>query len=460
MTSMDIESIVKRQRDFFATGATLPVSARVDALKRLQANIRAAEKDLQAAMKQDLNKSGFESYMAEIGMVLDEVGHAVKKLPAWTKPKRARTPMSQFSAKSFVLSEPYGVTLVMAPWNYPFLLSMDPVIGAVAAGNCVVLKPSAYAPATSAAMAKLIADTFDPGWVTVVEGGRKENSALLDQRFDFIFFTGGVTVGKLVMEKASHWLTPVILELGGKSPVLVDKTADIPLTAKRLAFGKVLNAGQTCVAPDYVLVDRTVKDKLVEELKKQFAAMLGPDPLHNPDYVRIINRKHFERVTGLLEGEVILAGGQSRADEVSGWIEPTLVEGTADCKPMQEEIFGPILPLIPVEGMDEAIAFVNGREKPLALYLFTKDPAVEQKVLARCSFGGGCVNDTIIHLATHDMGFGGVGQSGMGNYHGKRSFDAFSHEKSIVKKALWLDLPMRYMPYTEKNEKMVRMFLK
>lgn len=412
---MDIEQIVKRQRDFFATGATLPVSARVDALKRLQANIRAAEKDLQAAMKQDLNKSGFESYMAEIGMVLDEVGHAVKKLPGWAKPKRARTPMSQFAAKSFILSEPYGVTLVMAPWNYPFLLSMDPVIGAVAAGNCVVLKPSAYAPATSAAMAKLIADTFDPGWVTVVEGGRKENSALLDQRFDFIFFTGGVTVGKLVMEKASHWLTPVILELGGKSPVLIDRTADIPLTAKRLAFGKVLNAGQTCVAPDYVLVDRTVKDRLVEELKKQFAAMLGPDPLHNPDYVRIINRKHFERITGLLEGEVILAGGKSRADEVSGWIEPTLVEGTADCKPMQEEIFGPILPLIPVDSMDEAIAFVNGREKPLALYLFTKDPAVEQKVLARCSFGGGCVNDTIIHLATHDMGFGGVGQSGMGN---------------------------------------------
>uniref|UniRef100_UPI003AF6D93D aldehyde dehydrogenase family protein n=1 Tax=Candidatus Allofournierella excrementavium TaxID=2838591 RepID=UPI003AF6D93D len=326
---MDIEQIVKRQRDFFATGATLPVSARVDALKRLQANIRAAEKDLQAAMKQDLNKSGFESYMAEIGMVLDEVGHAVKKLPGWAKPKRARTPMSQFAAKSFILSEPYGVTLVMAPWNYPFLLSMDPVIGAVAAGNCVVLKPSAYAPATSAAMAKLIADTFDPGWVTVVEGGRKENSALLDQRFDFIFFTGGVTVGKLVMEKASHWLTPVILELGGKSPVLIDRTADIPLTARRLAFGKVLNAGQTCVAPDYVLVDRAVKDQLVEELKKQFAAMLGPDPLHNPDYVRIINRKHFERITGLLEGEVILAGGQSRADEVSGWIEPTLVEGTA-----------------------------------------------------------------------------------------------------------------------------------
>ena len=457
---MDIESLVKRQREFFATGATLPVSARVDALKRLQANIRAAEKDLQAAMKQDLNKCGFESYMAEIGMVLDEVGHAIKKLPGWAKPKRARTPMSQFSAKSFTLSEPYGVTLVMAPWNYPFLLSMDPVVGAVAAGNCVVLKPSAYAPATSAAMAKLIADTFDPGWVTVVEGGRKENSALLDQRFDFIFFTGGVTVGKLVMEKASHWLTPVILELGGKSPVLIDRTADIPLTAKRLAFGKVLNAGQTCVAPDYVLVDRTVKDRLVEELKKQFAAMLGPDPLHNPDYVRIINRKHFERVTGLLEGETILAGGKSRADEVSGWIEPTLVEGTADCKPMQEEIFGPILPLIPVESMDEAIAFVNGREKPLALYLFTKDPVVEQKVLARCSFGGGCVNDTIIHLATHDMGFGGVGQSGMGNYHGKRSFDAFSHEKSIVKKALWLDLPMRYMPYTKKNEKMVRMFLK
>ena len=453
---MDIESIVKRQRDFFATGATLPVSARVDALKRLQANIRAAEKDLQAAMKQDLNKSGFESYMAEIGMVLDEVGHAVKKLPGWAKPKRARTPMSQFAAKSFILSEPYGVTLVMAPWNYPFLLSMDPVIGAVAAGNCVVLKPSAYAPATSAAMAKLIADTFDPGWVTVVEGGRKENSALLDQRFDFIFFTGGVTVGKLVMEKASHWLTPVILELGGKSPVLIDRTADIPLTAKRLAFGKVLNAGQTCVAPDYVLVDRAVKDQLVEELKKQFAAMLGPDPLHNPDYVRIINRKHFDRLVRLLGSGAISHGGQ--IDPQTLRISPTILTDVDwDSPVMQEEIFGPILPVLTYRSLDEAIARIQARPKPLALYLFTRDAATEKRVLGEVSFGGGCINDTVLHLATSHMPFGGVGESGMGGYHGKYSFDTFSHQKSVLKRLARPDVALRYAPYGQKLRQLKRL---
>lgn len=457
---MEISKIVAMQRSYFNTGATLPVEARLAGLRRFRANIQAGGAQLQAALKQDLNKSGFESYMAEIGMVLDELGYAIKHLRSWAKPRRAPTPLAQFAARSFVLYEPYGVALVMAPWNYPFLLSIDPLIGAVAAGNCVVLKPSAYAPATSRAMAQLIAASFDPAWVTVVEGGRQENAALLDQRFDHIFFTGGVTVGKLVMEKASRHLTPVILELGGKSPVIVDETADIALTAKRLAFGKVLNAGQTCVAPDYALVHRSVKDRLVAELKKQFTAMLGPDPLQNPDYVRIVNRKHFERLQGLLEGERLLCGGESRADETSGWIAPTLVEGSAGCKPMQEEIFGPILPILTIDSLQEAIDFVNGREKPLALYLFTRSKAAQQAVLGRCSFGGGCVNDTIIHLATHSMGFGGVGQSGMGNYHGKRSFMAFSHEKSIVSKALWLDLPMRYFPYTKTNETMVRMFLK
>lgn len=457
---MEIHEIVLKQREYFAGGATLPVSVRLEALKALKAQILAEENELKAALKQDLNKGGFEAYMAEIGMVLDELGYAIKHLKSWAKPERVGTPLAQFPSRSFILKEPYGVALIMAPWNYPFLLSIDPLIGAVAAGNCVVLKPSAYAPATSHTMATLLAKVFDPAWVTVVEGGRSENASLLDQRFDRIFFTGGMTVGRLVMEKASAHLTPVLLELGGKSPIIVDESADIPLAAKRIAFGKLLNAGQTCVAPDYLLVQNTVKEQLVAELKKQFKAMLGGAPLENPDYVRIVNRKHFERLLGLLEGETLLCGGASRADEVSGWIEPTLVEGSAECKPMQEEIFGPILPVIGFDNIRQAIAFVNGREKPLALYLFTKDKAVEQAVLGRCSFGGGCVNDTIIHLATHNMGFGGVGSSGMGNYHGKRSFMAFSHEKSMVKKACWLDLPMRYMPYKKGNEKLLRMFLK
>ena len=460
---MNIETIVQAQRECFATGATLPVTLRKEALIRLQKEIRSREGQLCEAMRQDLNKSRYESYMCEIGLVLDELGHTIRKLEKWAKPKRAATPMAQFAARSYMLKEPYGLALVMAPWNYPFLLSMDPVVGAIAAGNCVILKPSAYAPATSRAMAELIAAVFDPRWVTVVEGGRKENSALLDQKFDYIFFTGGVTVGKLVMEKASQNLTPVTLELGGKSPVIVDETADIPLTARRLAFGKVLNAGQTCVAPDYLLVQRSVKDRLVSELKKQFETMLGNDPLHNPDFVRIINRKHFDRLLGLLEGEPLLCGGRSRADDVSGWIEPTLVDVSdpESCKPMQEEIFGPILPVISYDTLDEAIAFVNARPKPLALYLFTKNKRVKEQVLRRCSYGGGCINDTIIHLATHEMPFGGVGNSGMGGYHGRFSFDTFSHTKSIVDKACWIDMPLRYFPYSRKlYDKVIHFFMR
>ncbi|MBR5533296.1 MAG: aldehyde dehydrogenase [Ruminiclostridium sp.] len=459
-----IQRIVARQRAYFRSGATRPVSARVKALKQLQREIKNREGILLDALKADLHKCHFEGYMCEVGMCLDELGYLIKNVSQWAKPQKRPTPLAQFKSKSYELPEPYGVTLVMAPWNYPILLSLDPVFGAVAAGNCVILKPSAYAPHTSRALANLIAAVFDPGWVTVVEGGREENSALLEERFDYIFFTGSVDVGKLVMEKASRHLTPVTLELGGKSPVIVDKTANIPLTAKRLAFGKVLNAGQTCVAPDYCLVDRQVKDQLVAELKKQFVRMLGTEPTENDNLVRIVNRKHFNRLQGLLEGEEILFGGDRRNDPngESGWLAPTLVADTleATSKPMGEEIFGPILPIIPYDDLDQAIDFIRDREKPLALYLFTKSKRVKEKVFNTCSFGGGCVNDVIIHLATHHMGFGGVGHSGMGSYHGKKSFDCFTHYRSIVDKATWMDLPMRYQPYKKVNEKLIRMFLK
>ena len=458
-----IQEAVARQRAFFQTGATRPVAVRVAALKRLKREMQAREQILLDALQADLHKSHFEGYMCELGLNLDELGYLAKNLPRWARPQYHPTPLAQFKSTSYQLAEPYGVVLVMSPWNYPYLLSLDPLFGAVAAGNCVILKPSAYAPNTSRAMAELIAAVFDPGWVTVIQGGREQNAALLDQKFDHIFFTGSVDVGKMVMEKASRHLTPVTLELGGKSPVIVDRTANIPLTARRLAFGKILNAGQTCVAPDYCLVDRKVKDQLVSELKKQFAAMLGEDPLANDNFVRIINRKHYNRLQGLLEGENILYGGGHRddPDSDSGWIAPTLVADTLEgaSKPMGEEIFGPILPIIPYDSLDQAISFIRQREKPLALYLFTRCRRVKDKVLNTCSFGGGCINDTIIHLATHHMPFGGVGQSGMGSYHGKKSFETFSHYRSIVDKATWLDLPMRYHPYTKLNGFLVRLFI-
>lgn len=459
-----IEETVARQRAFFETGATKPVPKRLAALARLKAEIQAREQQLLNALQADLHKSHFEGYMCELGLNLDELGYLIKMTPQWARPQRRRTPLPQYVSKSCELAEPYGVTLIMSPWNYPYLLSLDPLFGAVAAGNCVILKPSAYAPHTSRCLAQLIEAVFPPEWVTVVEGGREQNAALLDQRFDYIFFTGSVDVGKMVMEKAAKNLTPVTLELGGKSPVIVDRTANIPLTARRLAFGKLLNAGQTCVAPDYCLVDRVVKDQLVEELIKQFKKMLGPHPLENPDFVRIINRKHFNRLQGLLEGEAILWGGGHREDpdHDTGWIAPTLLADTLEgkSKPMQEEIFGPILPIIPYDRLSEAIRFIQKREKPLALYLFTRCRRVKDEILNHCSFGGGCINDTIIHLATHHMGFGGVGSSGMGSYHGKKSFDTFSHYRAIVDKATWLDLPMRYQPYNKKiNAMLIRMFI-
>ncbi len=460
----NIEKTVARQRAFFQTGATRPVPVRIAALKRLKKELLSRETVLLKALQDDLHKSPFEGYMTEIGMCLDELGFLTKHVAAWSRPHRHPTPLAQYKAKSKTLAEPYGVVLVISPWNYPLLLSLDPLFGAVAAGNCVVLKPSAYAPNASRAMAELIAAVFPPDWVTVVEGGREENAALLDQRFDAIFFTGSVDVGKLVMEKASRHLTPVTLELGGKSPVIVDETANIPLTARRIAFGKLLNAGQTCVAPDYCLVHRKRKEQLVEELKKQFQKMLGENPLHNDHFVRIINRKHYHRLQGLLEGEELLLGGSHRDDPSSdsGWIAPTLVADTLEAlsKPMKEEIFGPILPILPYDTLEQAIQFINRREKPLALYLFTQSKKNQAQILQRCSFGGGCINDTIIHLATHHMGFGGVGYSGMGSYHGKCSFDTFSHYRAIVNKSTWLDLPMRYHPYTKFHESLMRRFLR
>lgn len=456
---MEISDIVKRQREYFAAGATLDINTRILMLKRLQQAIRQQEEQLCNAMKKDLGKCASEAYMCEVGLTLSELSCQIKHLKKWAKPKRCRTELANFHAKSFTLREPYGCVLVMSPWNYPFLLCMEPMIGAIAAGNCCVLKPSAYSPATSGAIKNLVQEVFPEEYVAVVEGGREENSALLEERFDYIFFTGGVTVGRLVMEKAAAHLTPVTLELGGKSPCIVDKTCNLKLAAARIAFGKYLNCGQTCVAPDYLLIDRSVKEEFLKLFTQTVSEMYGTNPLQNPDYGKIINRKHFDRLTGLMDSNKVVFGGGTNPDSLQ--IAPTVMDHiTGEDAVMQEEIFGPILPVIEFTEIEQAFAFVREREKPLAAYLFTGDKHTEKEFLRRLSFGGGCINDTIMHLATSQMGFGGVGNSGMGSYHGRKSFETFSHEKSILKKYCWIDMPLRYQPYSHVKDKLVHLFLK
>lgn len=454
-----IEEILEMQRSFFETGKTRSLGFRLAALQRLEQSIRLHEEAIASALKQDLGKSRFEVYMTETGMVLSELGYVRRHLPRWVRDRQAGTPAAQFPARSFTVKEPYGSVLIMAPWNYPFQLCMEPLIGALAAGNCCVVKPSAYAPHTSAAVRLVLEEVFPERCVAVVEGGREENTRLLEQRFDYIFFTGGVEVGRLVMEKAAAHLTPVTLELGGKSPCIIEKSADLSLAAKRLVFGKFLNCGQTCVAPDYVLVQEEVREAFLIRVKEWIVRMFGADAFANPDYPRMINRKHFERVRGLMRSGSALIGGRSRAETLQ--IEPTvLTEVSWDSPIMQEEIFGPVLPVLSFRTVAEVRSRLQGMEKPLALYLFTRDKKAERELMRGLSFGGGCVNDTIIHLATSRMGFGGVGNSGMGSYHGEKSFETFSHEKSIVKKSTALDLPVRYQPYTRVKERLMRMVLR
>ena len=456
---MQIEKIMETQRRFFASGKTFDVEFRIRMLDRLEGAILKYEDDLCQALKADLGKSEDEAYMCEIGLTLSELRYIKKHVRGWSRDRRVLSPIAQFHAKSFTVQEPYGVVLVMSPWNYPVLLTLEPLIGALAAGNCCVVKPSAYSSETSRVMAVLLRAAFPEKYVAVVEGGRQENQALLEQKFDYIFFTGGVEVGKMVMEKAAAHLTPVTLELGGKSPCIVDQTADIRLAARRIVFGKYLNCGQTCVAPDYVLVERSVHDRLVKRIQKEIVRMYGSEPLKNPLYGKMINRKHFERVMRLIDREKVVHGGTGSMDTLQ--IAPTVLDGvTVEDAVMQEEIFGPVMPVLTVNSMEKVYRFVTARPKPLALYLFTSDKETERRFLREASFGGGCINDTIIHLATSRMGFGGVGNSGMGSYHGKKSFETFCHEKSIVKKDTWIDLPMRYQPYKEWKAKLVRMFVK
>ncbi len=454
-----MDRLVDEQKKFFQSGATVPVAYRVAALKKLRAHIVEKEEEILAALKADLGKSAFESYMCEIGMVLAEISFLTKNVKKLAKKRKVRTPFAQFPAKSYTLAQPYGNVLVMSPWNYPFLLTVGPMVDAMAAGNTVIVKPSAYSPNTSKWIANMIEECFPEEYVAVVLGGREENAHLLEKKFDFVFFTGSQAVGKVVLRHAAERLTPVVLELGGKSPVIVDSSADIPLAARRIIFGKLINCGQTCVAPDYILCDRAVKEELLAELKKQIAVQLGKEPLKNPDYGYIVNEKHFNRILGLIDGEKVVCGGENNPESLQ--ISPVIMDGVAwTDQVMGEEIFGPVLPVLTYESFEEVYECLKDKPKPLALYLFSTDKKHIDFVTKRISYGGGCINDTIIHLATDRMGFGGVGESGMGAYHGKTGFDTFSHEKSVVHKKNWLDMPMRYQPYTKKHAKTVRKFLK
>ncbi|MDD6066848.1 MAG: aldehyde dehydrogenase [Firmicutes bacterium] len=459
MNETEIRQIVKNQRSYFYSGATLDVEFRINALKTLKAAILKYESRINDAIQKDLGKSPFESYMCETGLVLSEISYMQKHIRSFAREKTVRTPLAQFHSRSFKKPSPYGVTLIMSPWNYPFLLTLDPLVDALAAGNTAVIKPSAYSPNTSEIMHQLISECFSKEYVTVVTGGRQENTCLLREHFDYIFFTGSQAVGKEVMRCASSHLTPVTLELGGKSPCLVEKSANIPLAAKRIVFGKYLNCGQTCVAPDYIYCDQEIKDQLIREIKRQIRLQFGTVPLQNNNYGKIINEKHFDRICGLIDVKKLVCGG--RTDRSTLQIEPSVLDSvTFDDPIMQEEIFGPLLPILTYTDIDEAIARINSMSHPLALYIFTGDKSIAGKVTESCGFGGGCINDTIIHLATSEMSFGGFGESGMGGYHGKRGFDTFSHEKSIVDKKTWIDLPMRYQPYRKLNEKLIHLFLR
>lgn len=454
---MNVQNIVKNQKKFLEELKRKDVQYRIEKLKALKNVIKENEDEIAKALYKDLNKDKVESYMVEIGMVLSELSYIIKNTKKWAKPKRVITPLSQFLASSFIVSEPYGVVLVMSPWNYPFLLTMQPVIGALAAGNTCIIKPSRFSINTSKIIKKLIEKVYDEKYVSVV-WGEDVSEELLKQDVDYICYTGSPKVGKIVMKAAVEKLIPVTLELGGKSPCIVEKTADIKLAARRIAFGRILNSGQTCIAPDYILVEKEIKEQFIEELKKNIIKMVGETPLENKEYPKLIGEKQFNKVKEMLVEKEIIYGG--KYDEKTLKIEPTILKCTYKSKAMEEEIFGPLFPIIEFTKIDEVIKYITSNPKPLALYLFTNNKKLQKRILREVSFGGGCINDTIMHIASHNMPFGGVGNSGMGSYHGKYSFDTFTHYKSIIKRSNLIDMPMRYHPYKDSNYKLIKWFLK
>jgi aldehyde dehydrogenase (NAD+) len=457
MDQAKIQELIRRQREFFAAGKTKDISFRLEQLKKLRTVITENEGAIFDALKQDLNKPAWEAYGGDTAIVVNEIDYAVKHLRSWAKPKRVQTPLAYFPGSSYIHPTPYGVALIIGPWNFPVQLTLAPLVGALAAGNCAVTKPSEASPHTSRLLARLVDENFDNAFLAFVEGGAETARALLAEKFDCIFFTGSVGVGKLVMEAAAKHLTPVTLELGGKNPCIVDADVHLEYAARRITWGKFFNAGQSCVAPDYLLVDKRIKQELLERIKHVVQEFYGAEPSQSPDYARIVNDRHFDRIANLLKyGNIILGG---KTDRAARYIAPTILDNVVPDSPvMQEEIFGPVLPVIEYEDLTRAIAIVNERPKPLALYIFSRNRKVQERVLRETSSGGGCINDTTIHETSRFLPFGGVGMSGMGKYHGKASFDAFSHARSIIKQGFLFDIKLRYPPYKGKLKFMRKIF--
>lgn len=442
---MDFAPVIARQRGFFQTGATRPLEFRREQLRKLERAIESREAQIGEALHADLRKSPHEAFATEIGLVLSELRHAARHLATWMKPQRRRTPLMAWPGRSFIQPEPYGVALIIGPWNYPLQLLLSPLVGALAAGNCAVLKPSELAPRTAAVVDEIIRGTFAAELVTVVQGEREVAEALLRARFDTLFFTGSTPVGRAVMAAAAKHLTPVTLELGGKSPCIVCADAPLETTARRIAWGKFMNAGQTCVAPDFVLVDRRVRDGLIAAIGQALREFYGENPQRSPDYSRIVNRRHFDRLLAYVAGGHIAHGGQHDVNDL--YLAPTILTGVAWDEPvMQEEIFGPVLPVLEFDKLDEALAMLRGRPTPLALYLFTQDHAAQERVLAETRSGGVCLNDVVVHMVGKEMPFGGLGESGMGAYHGRASFDCFSHRRAVLRRSFAFDAKLRYPP--------------
>lgn len=436
---------IEAQRRYFASGETRSISFRKEMLRRFRYAIIENEKKITEAVYKDLRKSYQEAYLTEISLVLGEIDYHIKRLDQWAKPKRVKTPVHLFPSSSRLMHEPLGVSLIISPWNYPFQLLMLPLVGAISAGCCAMLKPSPYTPTVAKVMEEMIIAAFDEKYVTTVQGGREVNGYLLGQRWDMIFFTGSPALGKIVMEAASKHLTPVVLELGGKSPCIVDEEAKISIAARRIAWGKTINAGQTCIAPDYILVHVSLKEKLIEALGLEIRRTFDNDPSASKWYPRIVNEEAFKRITGYLGDGVVRFGGRSDAGD--RYIEPTILDNVdPSSEVMQDEIFGPVLPVLTFNKIDEAIKFVNEREKPLAFYYFGRSDKAKE-VLLRTTSGGACINDTLMHITNHNLPFGGVGNSGMGSYHGKQSFLSFSNARSIVKTPTWIDMPFKYVPF-------------
>ncbi|HDR7794287.1 TPA: aldehyde dehydrogenase [Bacillus luti] len=461
MNQININNILEEHKEFFHKGATKTLQFRLEQLRKLKDGIQRYEKRIIRALHQDLGKSEFEAYLTEVGIVLDSINSTMKNLKKWMKPEKVKTPFTLWPAKSFIMKEPYGTVLIIGPYNYPFQLLIEPLIGVIATGNCAVLKPSENTPHITGVVNELINELFDKNYIRVIEGEKEITSSLIHAPFDYIFFTGSVQVGKIVMEAAAKNLVPVTLELGGKSPVIVDKTANIDLAAKRIVWGKFLNTGQTCIAPDYIMVHSDVKEELISKMRETIVNYYGENPMQSKDYGRIVNDRQFDRLASIIEQdkENILFGGAAVKENL--YIEPTLLEAKSwTDAAMQDEIFGPILPILEYDQLEMAIQLINKRPKPLALYLFTEDKQCEEEVLSRVSFGGGCINDTIFHAANAHLPFGGVGNAGIGAYHGKYSFDLFSHHKSIVRKSTKLDVSFVFPPYSDKKMNLIRKFLK